>query len=114
MRSEFLVQFNVKLVLGLFFRTDNFILARFEICTESAVRHGASHYTQFRRRVHKSLTQSKGRDSNYPENHTFFYPEFHGKEQYSVPDAEWQIELEPRQRESCEDVNSFPFGSCPT
>ena len=95
MRSEFLVQFNVKFVLGLFFLTDNFILARFEICTESAIRHGASHCTQFRRRVHKSLTQFKGRDSKYPENHTFFYPKFHGKEQYSVPDAEWQIELEP-------------------
>ena len=77
----------MKLVLGLFFLTNNFILTRFEICTKSAIRHGALHCTQFRRRVHKSLAQSKGLDSNYPEYHTFFHLEFHGKEQYSVLDA---------------------------
>ena len=63
MRSEF---------LGLFFLTNNFILARFEICTESAIRHGALYCTQFRKRADKSLAQSKGRDSNYLEiTHSF-------------------------------------------
>ena len=85
----------MKLVFGLFFLTDNFILARFEICAKSAIRHATLHCTQFKRRVHKLLAQSKGQDSNYLENHTFFHPKFHSKEQYSVSDAKWQIELEP-------------------
>ena len=39
----------------------------FEVCAKSAIRHGTSHCTHFKRRVHKLLTQSSRWNSNYPK-----------------------------------------------